>query len=291
MYGRRPLRRTLQTPAPLHPALSELAGAGTFPQLLRRGEYSLLDKRQQGLIARTIFQTPGPLGKGVLVTPTMDGNLLVGPTAQDTEDAADTGTTRSAQQKLLQLGARSVPNLPARDIINSFCGVRAIVGTDFHIAQDQAGWINVLGICSPGLTSAPAIGAYVEKILMECGVALQEKQQVIKTRQAIPRFREMTNEERGTLIKRNALFGRVICRCETVTEGEIVAAIHRPIPAVTVDAVKRRVRAGMGRCQGGFCLPRVLEIIAREAGCEMSDITKTGHASYVLSGRIRKGGT
>lgn len=259
------------------PKLSKLAGAGTFEQTLRRGEYCLLDKSQGGLVRSTIFQTPNEMGKGVLVTPTVDGNLLIGPTAKDAGD--DTSTTREGQRELLNVARLSVPEIPSREVINSFCGLRAVVGDDFQIGTGAPRWINVLGICSPGLTAAPAIGRYVRDLLFD-SMGTKER----------PHLKSSFNPVRKGISRKGELplYGRVVCRCETVTEGEIVEAIHRVIPATTVDGIKRRVRAGMGRCQGGFCMPRLLEIIARETGVDMDEITKTGGASYVLSGKIRR---
>jgi glycerol-3-phosphate dehydrogenase len=257
------------------PYLSSIAGAGEYEQTLRRGEYCLLDKSQSGLVTRTIFQVPNEMGKGVLVTPAVDGNILIGPTAD--ADGMGTATTNEGQRLLLDTARLSVPNIPPREIINSFCGIRAVAGDDFQIAITAPNWINVLGICSPGLTAAPAIGEYVRELLFESinGQLPELSPGFLPIRKGIPREGDLP------------LYGHIVCRCEAVTEGEIVAAIHRIIPATTVDGVKRRVRAGMGRCQGGFCLPRILEIIARETGIGMDEVTKTGGASYILAGKIR----
>lgn len=256
------------------PKLSEMAGGVKREQILRRGEYCLLDRKQEGLVTRTIFQTPGKMGKGVLITPTVHGNILIGPTAKDGD--GDTATTLEGQREVLNSARRSIENIPQRDIINSFSGIRTIVGDDFVVELTVKNWVDVMGICSPGLTSAPAIGVYVREMLAENDARFSALHAGFDPfRKRIPKTGELP------------LYGRVVCRCETVTEGEIVAAIHRVIPATTVDGIKRRVRAGMGRCQGGFCLPRVLEIIARETGVSLNEVTKTGGSSFVVEEKIR----
>ena len=256
------------------PKLSEMAGGELREQVLRRGEYCLLDTRCEGFVERTIFQTPGKMGKGVLITPTVHGNILVGPTADDTD--YNTATTREGQRKVLESARRSVENLPRREIINSYAGIRAIVGDDFIIDETVKGWVDVMGICSPGLTAAPAIAVCVREMLCERDKGFSVLRDDFNPfRKGIPKTGELP------------LYGRVVCRCEDVTEGEIVAAIHRAIPATTADGIKRRVRAGMGRCQGGFCLPRILEVIARETGISLDEVTKAGGASFVVEDRIR----
>jgi len=280
----------------------------------RRGEYCLLDKNAGTLVSHTIFQVPGEMGKGVLVTPTIHGNLMIGPTADDVPDKEDNATTRAGLDKVLNDSAKSVKGIPTRQVITSFAGLRAHEdGGDFQIEEltDVPGFIDVAGIESPGLTSAPAIGVYVcdlVKKMMEdtdrqinpgdsgnlrsfevadkqkSSGRLQEKENFIETRKGIVHFAELSLEEQKELIQKNPAYGQVICRCETVTEGEILDAIRRPLGARTLDGVKRRVRAGMGRCQGGFCTPRIMEILSRECGIPLEEICKNNPDSRIIVG-------
>ena len=224
------------------------------------------------------------MGKGVLVTPTVDGNLLIGPSALDVEDKDDVDTTAEGLSFILEKAKKTVPELNTRGAITSFAGMRAHPVTDDFIigfSEKNDRFLNVAGIESPGLSAAPAIAEMVRDLLTE-KAGLSEKAQY-KTKRTPPvRFRHMTKSEREALIAKNKAYGRVICRCETITEGEILDAIHAPAGARDVDGVKRRTRAGMGRCQGGFCGSKVLEILARELNVPMNDITKFGGASKIL---------
>ena len=278
--------------------ISRLAGARDYRIIQRKGEYCLLDNKCINLVNHVLFQTPGPLGKGVLVTRTVDGNILIGPSADavSKETIDYTGTTAASQEAILKAARRSVPDIPQRNIINSFAGIRAIAvepdGTpinDFIIEEDAKirGFINVGGICSPGLTSAPAIGEAVVDLLKKSGLKASKNAHFIEEREGIPSFKFASHEEKLALIKKDSRFGQIICRCEMITEGEIVAAIHSPIGAVDLDGVKRRTRAGMGRCQAGFCSPRVTEILSRELQIPMINITKRGGTSYVLDSKTR----
>ncbi len=257
----------------------------------RRGEYRLMDKNCGNLVHSTIFQLPSRLGKGILVTPTVHGNLLVGPTAEDVPEKTALDTTAQGMERVLELGARSVEGLDGRQTITSFAGLRAHIaaedgGTgDFVIgeAEGAKGFYDVAGIESPGLSCAPALGEYVAEMI-DAAYPAPLKEDFIATRKGIKSMALATNEERKTLIAENPAYANVICRCELVTEGEILEAIHRPLGAVTLDGVKRRVRAGMGRCQSGFCSPKVLEILARELGLDLGEITKMGGGSRVLTG-------
>ena len=248
----------------------------------RRGEYSLLDNAVGKLVTHTVFQPPTEKGKGILVTPTVDGNILVGPNAEDITDAYDTSTTARGQEEIFQGARLSVPTLSERDIITSFSGVRAVSQSkDFIIGFSSVdGLINAAGICSPGLTASPAIGEYIVSLLEEKGLVGKMKETYKDSREVV-RFMELDDDEKRKALERNPLYGRVICRCESVTEGEIVDSITRPAGAVTLDGVKRRVRAGMGRCQGGFCSPRVMEILSRELNVPFTDITKKGKGSWL----------
>ena len=232
----------------------------------RRGDYCLLDKSAGNHVSRTIFALPGKYGKGVLVSPTVHGNLIVGPTAIDIEDREATATTRQGLDELIDKAGMNVKNLPMRQVITSFAGLRAHEdGHEFIIRElpGAPGFVDCAGIESPGLTSSPAIGKMVAEIV-EGILHLPENPDFNGVRKGILDPDTLSKEERAALIKENPAYGNIICRCEMVTEGEILDAIHRPLGARSMDAVKRRVRAGMGRCQGGFCGPKVLEILSKE---------------------------
>ena len=252
----------------------------------RRGEYCLLDKNAGNHVSRTIFTLPSKYGKGVLVTPTAHGNLLIGPTAVDIEDKEGTNTTREGLDEVILKAGQSVKDIPARQVITSFAGLRAHEdGSEFIIGEveDAERFIDCAGIESPGLTSCPAIGRMVSEILRE-KLGLEEKGDFISTRKGILDPDTLTKEERAELIRKNPAYGNIICRCEMITEGEIIDAIRRPLGARSLDGIKRRTRAGMGRCQSGFCSPRTMEILARELNVSMSDITKSGGNSRLVVG-------
>ena len=246
----------------------------------RKGEYCLYDKKVGNTVSCTVFKLPGAYGKGVLVTPTVHGNLLVGPTATDVPDKEDVSTTAEGLSKVAQDGGASLVSLPARSVITSFAGLRAHADQgDFIIGESSVpGFFDAAGIESPGLSAAPAIGVYVAGLIKD-RLSAKEKDNFIKTRKGIPNMALATVKERQELIKENPLYGRVVCRCELVTEGEIVDSIKRPLGATTLDGIKRRTRAGMGRCQSGFCSPIAVSILARELGVPLKDITKHGKGS------------
>lgn len=256
----------------------------------RKGQYCLFDKAVGNMVSRTIFQLPTKMGKGVLVTPTVDGNLLVGPNAEDIEDKTDVTTTSEGLDFVTKKASLSIKQIPMRQVITSFSGLRAhSTAGDFIIgeAEDAKGFINAAGIESPGLSSAPAIGEMVKNIVVE--ILNPEKDEKFNPiRKGIPKFREMNNEEREKLIASDKRYGRIVCRCETVTEGEIVNSINRTLGAKTLDGVKRRTRAGMGRCQSGFCSPKVVEIISRELGISPEEVTKFGNHSNILVGKDKE---
>ncbi|MCS4474631.1 NAD(P)/FAD-dependent oxidoreductase [Clostridium botulinum] len=250
----------------------------------RKGEYLLFDKTVGDMVQRTIFQLPTKMGKGVLVTPTADGNLLLGPTSVDVEEKDDLGTTREGLDIVAEKVKLSIKEIPMRQVITSFAGLRAHEeNSDFIIgeAEDAKNFINAIGIESPGLTSAPAIGEYIREMIVE-KLKPEENKEFNPIRKDIPKFREMTNEERKEMIKENSAYGKIVCRCEVVTEGEIRDAIRRPLGAKTVDGIKRRTRAGMGRCQSGFCSNRIVEILAEELGIKRNEVTKFGGNSKIL---------
>ena len=252
----------------------------------RRGSYCLLDKSAGPHVNRTVFSLPGKYGKGVLVTPTVHGNLLVGPTAIDIENKEGTNTTREGLNEVITKAEMNVKNIPMRQVITSFAGLRAHEdGHEFLIGEleDAKGFIDCAGIESPGLTSSPAIGEMVADILKE-KMDLREKENFIATRKGVLNPNTLSKEERIRLIKEKPEYGNIICRCEMITEGEIIDAIRRPLGAKSLDGVKRRTRAGMGRCQAGFCSPRTMEILARECHKSMFEITKSGGNSQIVKG-------
>jgi len=252
----------------------------------RRGDYCLLDKSCGNHVSRTIFALPGKYGKGILVTPTVHGNLLVGPTAIDIEDKEATATTRAGLDELISKAGMTIRDIPLRQVITSFSGLRAHEDNhDFIIgeAADAPGFIDCAGIESPGLTSAPAIGRMVAGILQE-KLDLLPNPDFVGTRKGLLDPEALSKEERMALIKENPAYGNMICRCEMITEGEILDAIRRPLGARSLDGIKRRTRAGMGRCQAGFCSPRTMEILHRECGIPMMEITKSGGDSRLVVG-------
>ncbi len=269
--------------------IASLIGDTSVHTMPRKGEYMLCDKSVGNLAKHTIFQCPSKMGKGILVTPTVDGNLLLGPSALDIEDKSDVATTANTLSDVLEIAKKSVPVLTSREVITSFAGLRAHCDrNDFIIEPSEKNdrFINVAGIESPGLSSAPAIALYVRDIILG-KIDATEKDGFIDEREEPVRFRHMTNEERKALIEKNPAYGRIICRCETITEGEILDAIKAPAGARDVDGVKRRTRAGMGRCQGGFCGSKVVELLARELGVEINEITKCGGNSKILYERTK----
>ena len=243
----------------------------------RRGEYMLMDKSAGTLVSRTIFQLPTKMGKGILVTPTVHGNLLAGPTAENIDDKENVATTKSGLDDVKSKGLLSVKNIPFNRVITSFTGLRAVGDTgDFIIGHsDVRGFIDAAGIESPGLTSAPAIGQYLAELVGEI-LPLQKKTSYIDTRKGIAHFNSLSAEEQNELIKQQPAYGKIVCRCETVTEGEILDAINRPLGATTLDGVKRRTRAGMGRCQAGFCSPTTMALLAQKLGIAIEEVRKTG---------------
>ncbi len=265
--------------------IASLIGDDSIEIVVRHGDYYLLDKSQGNLVSRTIFQCPTKMGKGVLVSPTVDGNLIVGPSAEDIDNGDDVATTNVGLDKIYVNAIKSVPAVSLRNAITSFSGNRAHPTSDDFIIGSSAvnkNFINAAGIESPGLSSAPAIAEMVEGIVLKLAGGLEKKADYNPIRPEPVRFRHMSTEERAKLIEKNKAYGRIVCRCETITEGEILDAIHAPAGARDVDGVKRRTRAGMGRCQGGFCGSKVVEILARELGVEMNEITKFGGESKIM---------
>ncbi len=253
-------------------AMLEKPGFSITP---RKGEYMLLDKSAGTLVSNTIFQAPTKMGKGVLVSPTVHGNLIVGPTAEDIEDKSDVSTTQEGLSAVKTVSARSVADIPYGKVITSFSGLRATANTGDFIIEDHDGFIDAAGIESPGLSSAPAIALYIAELV--CGRLSPGKKDDFKAqRHGIPKLAQLDNEERARLIEERPDYGQIVCRCEEISEGEILDSIRRPLGATTLDGVKRRVRAGMGRCQAGFCSPRVIELLARELNISPWEVKKNG---------------
>jgi len=253
-----------------------------------KGEYWLLDKSEGTRVNCVLFQCPTKAGKGVLVTPTVHGNLLVGPGNILAEERDDVSTTRDELEYVKNTAKRSVTGIDFNAVIRSFSGNRAHTEfDDFIIKEAKPGFIDLAGIKSPGLTAAPAIAKMAVKMIGDGGIILNEKQDFIDSRKRI-RFNELTPYEKAALIKSAPSYGQVICRCETVTEGEIMDALNSPVPPHSIDAVKRRTGAGMGRCQGGFCGPRVLEIMAKHYHCDPTDVLQDGEGTYVLAAETKK---
>ena len=270
-------------------AVARMVGDDYFTIIPRSGEYILLDKQEGSRVRHTIFQVPSVEGKGILVSPTVDGNLLTGPTATKVATPESRDTTPAGLAQVQKLAAKSVPSVNFRQVITSFTGVRASeAGGDFIIegSKKAPGVIHVAAIDSPGLTCCVSIAKYVAVLLRSTGLELTEKADWNGCREDPHAFRKMTDEEKNAFIQENPDYGKIVCRCETVSEGEIRAAIRRAPGARDIDGVKRRTRSGMGRCQGGFCGPYVMALIAEELGIPMEDVTKNGGESRMLTGRI-----
>lgn len=252
----------------------------------RRGQYELLDKSAGNHVSHTIFQLPSKMGKGVLVTPTVHGNLLVGPTAEDVENKEGVNTTAEGLGGLAATSALSVKNVPMRAVITSFAGLRAHEDAgDFVLgeAEDAEGFFNAAGIESPGLSSAPAIGVMIAKEVAN-KLSLSENTSFNGKRKGILNPATLSMEERNELIKKNPAYGQIICRCESISKGEMLDAINRTLGARDLDGVKRRTRGGMGRCQGGFCSPRVMELLEQEVPMSPFDVTKNGENAKIVFG-------
>lgn len=253
----------------------------------RRGDYCLLDKSAGSHVGRTIFALPGKYGKGVLITPTVHGNLLIGPTAVDIEDKEGTNTTKEGLDEIIKKAGMNIKNLPMKQVITSFAGLRAHEdGHEFLIGEveDARGFIDCAGIESPGLTSSPAIGEMVGNLLRD-KMDLEEKEDFISIRKGVLNPDTLDREQRNLLIQEKPEYGNIVCRCEMITEGEIIDAIQRPLGARSLDGVKKRTRVGMGRCQTGFCSPKAMEILARELHIPISEVTKSGGNSGIIRGR------
>ncbi len=272
--------------------INDMISPAAFKITPRKGEYIIFDKKAGELVKHVIFQCPSAKGKGVLVSPTVHGNLLIGPDSQDVYDKGDVATTPHGLEMIREMASRSVNKVPFNMAITNFAGLRATPDTgDFIIGELEGckGFINVAGIESPGLTASPAIAVYVTEILRDRGLVLKANPAFNPKRRPVVKFAALTDEQKYEITKKDPSYGRIICRCEEITEGEIVDAIRRNVGARSVDGVKRRVRAGMGRCQGGFCGPRIIEILARELEVDYCRVIKGNSNSHILTSQTKTG--
>lgn len=265
--------------------IASLAGLDTFTITPSRGEYLILDKRVKGLVNHTLFPLPRKVSKGIVVTPTVDGNIMLGPNAEEIENKSDNITTARGQANVINGSLKLVPRLNVNEVICRFAGIRTIPNTnDFIIGPTELeGFINVAGISSPGLTSAPAIAKHVVQIIAdEENKKLLKKEEYIKGRpqRFIPRL--ATPQKHHENIQQNSAFGHVLCRCEHVTSGEVISELHRPVPVTTLKGVKLRTRAGMGRCQGAFCSQRLIFLLSHELNIPVEKVTLSGEGSEIL---------
>lgn len=268
--------------------IASMIGDNSFSVHPRKGEYILLDKECGNLVSHTVFRTPSKMGKGILITPTVDGNILLGPTSVDGTDKENIATTEEGFAKIVKEALENVKDIPLSGTITSFCGLRAAGDTgDFIINSPKAGFINVAGIESPGLSASPAIAEYIVEMMRKQGLSMIEKTDYNPIRKSAHYFREASDAEKNEIIKRDKRYGRVICRCETVTEGEIIEAIRTNPGARDLDGVKRRTRAQMGRCQGGFCVPYITELLSKELNIPCHSVTKSGAGSEIILGNTK----
>ena len=269
--------------------IAGMVGDNSFKIMPRRGEYILLDKECGNLVTHTIFRTPTKMGKGILVSPTVDGNLLTGPTSVNIQDKEDKTTTMEGFEHIIKETFENVKNVPFNKTITSFCGLRAAGDTgDFIITSPKRGFINLAGIESPGLTASPAIGKKVIEMLLSQNYNLVLNEKFNPVREAMHTFKELSVEEKNEMIKKDKSYGKIVCRCESVTEGEILKAIRTNPKPTDLDGVKRRTRAQMGRCQGGFCMPYIMELLAKELNIPMEEVTKSGGNSKMITGKTKE---
>lgn len=270
--------------------IAEMVGKAEYHVVPRKGQFYILDKNTSCKVNHIVLPIPTKVTKGKLMCPTIHGNMLVGPTAEDQPSKTDKSTTSEGLASIERDVKNLIPNVQIRDSITQYCGLRPNripEGLHFDMYDDLEGYINLSGVRSTGLTLSAAMGKYVVMQMIYHGADLKLKDSYINRRKGIVRFRELDREQQAKLVKEDPRYGNVVCRCEIVTEAEILDAIHRPLGARSMDAVKRRVRAGMGRCQAGFCGPRVLEILSRELGCDPSEVMKNNPGSYMVTGKNR----
>ncbi len=270
--------------------IAQMVGKADYKVVARKGQFYILDKNTDCKVNHIVLPIPTKITKGKLMCPTIHGNMLVGPTAEDQESKIDKCTTTEGLNSIAADVKNLIPNVNLRDTITQYSGLRPNrnpEGLHFDMYDDLKGYVNLSGVRSTGLTLSVAMGKYVVQQIIMHGEALKLKTNFNPYRKGIIKFSEQTPEVQDKLIKENPLYGNVVCRCETITEAEIMDAIHRPLGARSVDAVKRRVRAGMGRCQGGFCGPKVIEILARELKVSPTEITKHNDGSNMVTGKTR----
>lgn len=270
--------------------IAQMVGKADYKVVARKGQFYILDKNTSCKVNTIVLPIPTKITKGKLMCPTIHGNMLVGPTAEEMESKVEKATTAEGLESIATDVRNLVPNVNLRETITQYAGLRPNrnpEGLHFDMYDDLFGYVNLSGVRSTGLTLSVAMGKYVVQQLLMSGAGFKLKENFINKRKGIIKFNEQPLEVKEQLIKENPLYGNVICRCETITEAEILDAIHRPLGAKSVDAVKRRVRAGMGRCQGGFCGPKVIEILARELGVSESEINKNNQGSYMVTGKTR----
>ena len=270
--------------------VAAMAGECDFTVKPRKGQFFILDKKTSCTISHIVYPIPTPETRGKLLLPTIHGNILLGPTAEDLEDKQDHATTADQLAAVERECRQLVPNIRVSDAITQYCGLRPNripAGFHFNLSWKSKGYLGISGVRSTGISTCLAIAKYVCKTLGDAGLLLSQKKGFLRTRRGIVQFRDAGLEQREELIKQDVSYGRIVCRCESVTEAEIIQAIHRPIGARSADAIKRRLRAGMGRCQGGFCGPRVLEILARELKVPIERIDKDLSGSYMAVGQLR----
>ncbi|MDD2979821.1 MAG: NAD(P)/FAD-dependent oxidoreductase [Hespellia sp.] len=268
--------------------IAAMVGKADYKVVARRGQFYILDKNTSCKVQNIVLPIPTKVTKGKLMTPTIHGNMLVGPTAEDLPDKVDVSVTTEGLDSIYADVSKMIPNVNIRDTITQYSGLRPNrnpEGLHVDVYDDLKGYVNLSGVRSTGLTLSVSMGKYVAEKMKEIGCELVFKDDFKATRKGIPCFHQMTIEEQEAIVKEEPLYGNIVCRCETITEGEILRAIHRPLGAKTVDAVKRRVRAGMGRCQGGFCGPKVIEILARELNIPTEQVNKNLEGSYMITGK------
>lgn len=271
--------------------IAQMVGKAEYKVVARKGQFYILDKKTNCQVNYIVLPIPTKITKGKLMCPTIHGNMLVGPTAEDQESKVDKSTSAEGLASIEKDVRNLIPNVNLRDTITQYSGLRPNrnpEGLHVDTYEDLYGYVNLSGVRSTGLTLSVAMGKYVAQVMLNIGAPMVLKDNFIKTRKGIVKFSEQTREKQDELIRENPLYGNVVCRCETITEAEIMQAIHRPLGAKSVDAVKRRVRAGMGRCQAGFCGPKVLEILSRELGVAPTEINKHNDGSYMVTGKTRE---
>lgn len=270
--------------------IAAMVGKADYKVAARRGQFYILDKNTDCRVNQIVLPIPTKVTKGKLMCPTIHGNMLVGPTAEDLDNKTDKSVTSEGLASILEDVKRLIPGVNIRDSITQYSGLRPNrnpEGLHVDVYDDLKGYINLSGVRSTGLTLSVAMGVYVAGLMRETGAVMEPKKNFTERRKGVLRFHELGREEQDEAVKKNPLYGKIVCRCETVTEGEILDCIHRPLGARSMDAVKRRVRAGMGRCQGGFCGPRVIEILARELGITVEEVNKNKEGSYMIAGKTR----